>query len=67
MKYSFLISDESMNYMNGSLLCAKILNKIQIEKNIDKTPFYIVSAFENYEVNMKKVICADDIFTKPLH
>lgn len=67
LEFSFILSDECMNYMNGSF-CAKILGEIQKTKNIKPTPFYIVTAFENLNsTNFMDQHLINGVFTKPLN
>jgi nitrogen-specific signal transduction histidine kinase len=61
---SFILSDETMVYMNGSY-SAQILDNISKNKNILRVPFYILSAYENVTLNEAKG-AIDNIFTKPL-
>lgn len=61
VKISMIFSDETMQYLNGSLFY-KILKEILINKNMLKIPFYLVTALSE--------ICLEDtdlvILQKPL-
>jgi signal transduction histidine kinase/CheY-like chemotaxis protein len=61
---SFILSDETMVYMNGSTV-AKILDNICGQKNISHVPFYILSAYENLAVESGKQAAIDGFFSKP--
>jgi signal transduction histidine kinase len=61
---SFVISDETMVYMNGSNT-AKILDGIYKQKNMLHVPFYILTAYENISLGSAKETI-DGVFTKPL-
>jgi signal transduction histidine kinase len=61
---SFIISDETMMYMNGTY-ASQILDNICNHKNLTHVPYYILSAYENLSLgSVKEEI--DGIFTKPL-
>lgn len=60
-----IISDEMMNYMNGSELYNNINKKI-FEKRTDKIPFVICSAFSNNEHFEKMKILGVEFYKKPL-
>jgi two-component sensor histidine kinase len=61
---SFILSDETMTYMNGSY-ASEILTHVSRHKNLIHVPYYILSAYENLSLgNAKETI--DGIFTKPL-
>jgi signal transduction histidine kinase len=60
---SFILSDETMVYMNGSTV-AHILDNIAGHKNISHVPFYILSAYENLAVGSSKETI-DGFFSKP--
>jgi signal transduction histidine kinase/CheY-like chemotaxis protein len=61
---SFILSDETMIYMNGSY-ASQILDNISSHKNINHVPFYILTAYENLTIGSCKE-AIDGIFTKPL-
>ena len=63
IKLSCIISDESMGFMNGST-CAKILQELTKSKGLPHVPFFILSAYENFEIVTD--ISVDRTFTKPL-
>jgi signal transduction histidine kinase/CheY-like chemotaxis protein len=60
---SFILSDETMEYMSGSYT-AQVLANICKNRNDLHIPFYILSAYENLALNYLDAV--DDIFTKPL-
>jgi signal transduction histidine kinase len=59
----FIISDENMNFINGTY-SAEIINRVYESKNLRKIKFYILSAYENMNINDMKGVCKS--FTKPL-
>jgi hypothetical protein len=59
----FIISDESMYFINGSL-CAQIIENICRDKNIEKRMFYLVTAYENFSCNGQQGV--QRVFSKPL-
>jgi two-component sensor histidine kinase/CheY-like chemotaxis protein len=62
-RIDFILSDESMEFMNGST-CAEILwNTYQI-KNLNPIPFYIISAYETLNLGRNDGIIG--MFTKPM-
>jgi CheY-like chemotaxis protein len=61
---SFIISDETMMYMNGTY-ASQILENISNHKNITHVPYYILSAYENLSLGSDKKE-VNGIFTKPL-
>jgi PleD family two-component response regulator len=61
---SFILSDETMVYMNG-IYASQILENISNQHNIPHVPFYILSAYENLSSGLVKET-TDGIFTKPL-
>jgi signal transduction histidine kinase len=61
---SFILSDETMVYMNGTY-AAQVLEYIASHKNIAHVPFYILSAYENLLSGSGKD-AVDGIFSKPL-
>jgi signal transduction histidine kinase/CheY-like chemotaxis protein len=61
---SFILSDETMIYMNGSY-ASQILYNISSHKNINRVPFYILTAYENLAIGSCKET-VNGIFTKPL-
>jgi signal transduction histidine kinase len=62
IELSCIISDETMNYLNGTE-SAKILQNIYSVKNITGIPFYLLTAYEQFNV---KDCGIDDVFSKPL-
>jgi signal transduction histidine kinase len=60
---SFILSDETMAYMNGSYT-AQVLDTLSKTKNLLHVPFYILSAYENLSIGSADYI--DCFFTKPL-
>jgi signal transduction histidine kinase len=63
-RISFILSDETMIYMNGSY-ASQILDNISRHKNINHVPFYILTAYENLAIGSCKE-AVNGIFTKPL-
>jgi nitrogen-specific signal transduction histidine kinase len=61
---SFILSDETMIYMNGTHV-SKILSNICNHKNLPHVPFYLLSAYENLWLGSVNET-VDGIFTKPL-
>jgi signal transduction histidine kinase len=61
---SFVLSDETMIYINGSY-ASQILDNISSHKNINRVPFYILTAYENLAIGSCKE-AVNGIFTKPL-
>jgi signal transduction histidine kinase/CheY-like chemotaxis protein len=61
---SFILSDETMIYMNGSY-ASQILDNISSHKNIVHVPFYILTAYENLDLGPYKE-AINGIFSKPL-
>jgi signal transduction histidine kinase len=58
VKISAVISDQNMNYLNGTCT-AEIIEKICIEKNLKMFPFFLVTAIEKNIINksiLKRVI-----------
>lgn len=66
MKISCILSDETMNYMNGSQ-CAKNIRKITNMKSMPDIPFYLITAYEDSHT-LKSLGCQEInfIFSKPL-
>jgi signal transduction histidine kinase len=62
IELSCIISDETMDYLNGTE-CAKILLNISSLKNITRVPFYLLTAYEKLNV---KDCGIEDVFSKPL-
>ena len=60
---SFIISDQTMNYMNGSTT-ALILNDIIKYKCFKRIPYFILTAYEGIEFN--KEIGVNKTYSKPL-
>jgi signal transduction histidine kinase len=50
---SFILSDETMTYMNGSY-ASEILSHVSSHKNIIHVPYYILSAYENLSFGCAK-------------
>ncbi len=50
-KILFILSDESMNIINGSA-CSKILYDIYKNRHIKSVPFYLTTAYEKYKILM---------------
>jgi signal transduction histidine kinase len=61
-RISFILSDETMMYLNGSTT-AGILKNISQSKNLTHIPFYILTAYQNLCYDSG---CINDVFTKPL-
>jgi hypothetical protein len=61
---SFILSDETMLYMNGTY-AAQVLEYIASHKNIAHVPFYILSAYENLLSGSGKE-AVGGMFSKPL-
>jgi signal transduction histidine kinase len=59
----FIISDESMSYLNGSL-CANIINNISKDKKIQNKNFYLLTAYESHDFDDQQGVRRT--FTKPL-
>jgi signal transduction histidine kinase len=57
-----IISDESMEYVNGSK-CADMLSQFYKEKGLQKVPFYLLTAYENFKVENMDAFFG--VFTKP--
>jgi signal transduction histidine kinase len=63
IELSCIISDETMNYLNGSD-CSKILQEIYKMKNVTKRiPFFLLTAYENFEIDQSGI---NEVFSKPL-
>jgi signal transduction histidine kinase/CheY-like chemotaxis protein len=62
-KISLIISDQYMDYMNGTY-CAKTIFEITRSKNVTPVPFFLVTAFESFVNEVDSGI--DGIYTKPL-
>jgi signal transduction histidine kinase/CheY-like chemotaxis protein len=60
-RIDFIISDETMEFMNGSV-CAEILRNLYSVKNLVPVPFFILSAYEN----LAKQVGVNQSFSKPL-
>jgi anti-sigma regulatory factor (Ser/Thr protein kinase)/CheY-like chemotaxis protein len=61
---SFILSDETMVYMNGTY-AAQVLEYIASHKNIAHVPFYILSAYENLLSGSGGEV-VDGVLSKPL-
>ena len=64
-KYDIIITDENMNFMNGSTLC-EILKKLMNDNIMYFLKIVMVTSYEisNISINVKRNV--DKIFTKPL-
>jgi signal transduction histidine kinase len=63
IELSCIISDETMNYLNGSD-CSKILQEIYKMKNVArKIPFFLLTAYENFDIDQSGI---NEVFSKPL-
>jgi signal transduction histidine kinase/CheY-like chemotaxis protein len=62
VQISCIISDETMEYLNGSD-CAQILKNTCLRKDLVRTPFFLLTAYENFNKNESGI---EYIFTKPL-
>jgi signal transduction histidine kinase len=63
IELSCIISDETMNYLNGSE-CSKILQEIYKMKNVTKRiPFFLLTAYENFDIDQSGI---NEVFSKPL-
>jgi signal transduction histidine kinase/CheY-like chemotaxis protein len=58
----FILSDETMLYLNGST-SARILHDIEMGLNVPHVPFYILTAFESLDVDLKDSV--DEVYSKP--
>jgi signal transduction histidine kinase/CheY-like chemotaxis protein len=56
-----IISDQSMAFLNGSE-AAKLINRVNKEKGISNTPFFILTAYEEFTLQDG----VKDTYTKPL-
>jgi signal transduction histidine kinase len=63
LKIRYIISDENMNFLNGSY-CSEIIYKIFKTKDLGKINFYLLSAYEN--MNVRNYLGVKKVFTKPL-
>jgi signal transduction histidine kinase len=63
IKLSFILSDENMNFVNGTY-CAEILNKMYSSKGLGVIKFYMLTAYEHLNINIYLGI--DQVFIKPL-
>jgi signal transduction histidine kinase/CheY-like chemotaxis protein len=61
---SFILSDVTMEYLNGNNT-AEVLYNISKNKGMTGVPFYILSAYESFDLGTAKD-AVNDIFTKPL-
>jgi hypothetical protein len=62
IKILFILSDQTMNFMDGTVCCA-ILKNICHAKGYKVTPCYLVTAYENLDVNENMGII--NVYTKP--
>jgi signal transduction histidine kinase/CheY-like chemotaxis protein len=62
VKLSFIVSDESMDYMGG-IECAGIIKKIEDQCNVTHVPFFILSAYDY----LRECNGVDKVFMKPLN
>ena len=66
IKVSAIISDQTMNFLNGSDT-VKLLKRCINNSLIIKIPFYIITAYEDENtLTILKESCPDNIFSKPL-
>jgi signal transduction histidine kinase len=63
-KIGFILTDETMVYMNGSA-SVQILNNIEKSKNMAHIPIFILTAYENLSLGVVEGL-VDGVFTKPL-
>jgi hypothetical protein len=66
IRISFIISDETMNFLNGSYTL-NIINSLVNKHVINNIPFYILTAYED-ETTLKtlKESAPKDVYTKPM-
>jgi signal transduction histidine kinase/CheY-like chemotaxis protein len=62
VKLSFIVSDESMDYMSG-VECANMIKSLESKKNEAHVPFFILSAYDN----LRESNGIDKVFVKPLN
>jgi signal transduction histidine kinase len=63
IELSCIISDETMNYLNGSD-CSRILQEIYKIKNVTRRiPFFLLTAYENFDIDQSGI---NEVFSKPL-
>jgi signal transduction histidine kinase len=62
-RIDFILSDESMEFMNGST-CADVLKNISEIKNFNSIPYFILSAYECFSKGQHNGVT--DVFSKPL-
>jgi signal transduction histidine kinase len=66
IKISFILSDETMTYING-IKFAKIINNINNAKKLPVIPFYLITAYEDPTLICKsQKMFVNKIFSKPL-
>jgi signal transduction histidine kinase len=63
LKIKYIISDENMNFLNGSY-SSEIIYKIFKTKDLGKINFYLLSAYEN--MNVRNYLGVKKVFSKPL-
>jgi signal transduction histidine kinase len=63
LKIKYIISDENMNFLNGSY-CSEIIYKTFETKDLGKINFYLLSAYEN--MNVRNYLGVKKVFLKPL-
>jgi CheY-like chemotaxis protein len=62
---SMILSDENMNFMNGSR-SSEILKEILTKKKITDIPFYLVTAYDNNLIEKFISPSIDQVLSKPL-
>jgi signal transduction histidine kinase len=62
-RIDFILSDESMEFMNGSI-CAEVLWNIYGIRKFPQVPFYILSAYES--LNLSQLVGISGTFSKPM-
>jgi signal transduction histidine kinase len=63
MNVAFIISDETMDFLDGSI-CAETLSNISHKKRLPNMPYFILTAYENFHFDEKNGVKAT--YTKPL-
>jgi signal transduction histidine kinase/CheY-like chemotaxis protein len=62
IELSCIISDETMDYLNGTE-CARILRTVYSLKSYPKIPFFLLTAYEKYNIQDYGI---EEVFSKPL-
>lgn len=65
IKYDYVISDESMNFLRGTLMI-KLLNSLMEEKMMYKIKIFMVTSYEPWAITSTYGEICDGILTKPL-